>query len=115
MTRVKKGVNANKSRKNVLKQVKGYRFGRSTKEKMAIEAIAHAGTYAFAHRKDKKTDARQLFNVRIGAGLVGSGISYSKFIGGLKKANIVLDRKILSELAESHSAIFSKIVEKVQA
>ena len=56
MVRVKKGVNANKSRKNVLKQVKGYRFGRSTKEKQAIEAIAHAGTYAFAHRRDKKGD-----------------------------------------------------------
>lgn len=114
MTRVKKGVNANKSRKNVLKQVKGYRFGRSTKEKMAIEAIAHAGSYAFAHRRDKKTDKRQLFNVRIGAGLLGSGISYSKFIGGLKKANIALNRKILSGLAESHPEIFSKIVEKTK-
>ncbi len=114
MTRVKKGVNANKSRKNVLKQVKGYRFGRSTKERMALDAIAHAGNYAFAHRRDKKSDRRQLFNVRIGAGLTGTGISYSKFIGGLKKANIALDRKILGGLADSHPEIFKKIVEKTK-
>ncbi len=114
MTRVKKGVNANKSRKNVLKQVKGYRFGRSTKERMALDAIAHAGNYAFAHRRDKKSDRRQLFNVRIGAGLNGTGISYSKFIGALKKANIGLDRKILSGLADSHPEIFKKIVEKTK-
>ncbi len=115
MTRVKKGVNANKSRKNVLKQVKGYRFGRSTKEKMAIEAIAHAGTYAFAHRRDKKTDRRQLWNVHIGAGLLGTGISYSKFIGALKKANIGLDRKILSTLANEYPNVFKKVVDKAQA
>ncbi|MFA6050713.1 MAG: 50S ribosomal protein L20 [Candidatus Paceibacterota bacterium] len=114
MVRVKKGVNANKSRKNTLKQVKGYRFGRSTKEKMAIEAIAHAGSYAFAHRRDKKGDFRRLWNVRIGAGLTDTGLSYSKFIGGLKKANIGLDRKILSILADENPAIFSKIVEKAK-
>lgn len=114
MTRVKKGVNANKSRKNTLKQVKGYRFGRSTKERMALDAIAHAGTYAFAHRRDKKSDKRKLFNVRIGAGLLGTGISYSKFIGALKKANIALDRKILSDLADNHSEIFKKVVEKTK-
>ena len=114
MVRVKKGVNANKSRKNVLKQVKGYRFGRSTKEKQAIEAIAHAGNYAFAHRKDKKVAARQLWNVRISAGLKDSGISYSKFIGALKKANIELDRKILAALADGHKEVFDKVVAKVK-
>ena len=65
MSRVKKGVNALKTRRNILKQVKGYRFGRSTKEKQAYEAISHAGTYAFAHRRDKKGDARKLWNVKI--------------------------------------------------
>lgn len=112
MVRVKKGVNANKSRRNTLKQVKGYRFGRSTKEKMANEAIAHAGAYAFAHRRDKKNDFRRLWNVRIGAGLKEFGISYSKFIGGLKKANIALDRKILSTIAIESPETFKKIVEK---
>ncbi len=114
MTRVKKGVNALKSRRNILKQVKGYRFGRSTKERMAVDAIAHAGNYAFAHRKDKKTDKRQLWNVRINAGLKDTGISYSKFIGALKKANIELDRKILATLADTNPTIFTKIVEKVK-
>ncbi len=114
MVRVKKGVNANKSRKNTLKQVKGYRFGRSTKEKMAIEAIAHAGSYAFAHRRDKKGDFRRLWNVRIGAGLTDTGLSYSKFIGGLTKAKVGLDRKILSILADENPEVFKKVVEKAK-
>ncbi|MDQ3076886.1 MAG: 50S ribosomal protein L20 [bacterium] len=113
MTRVKKGVNALKSRRNVLKQVKGYRFGRSTKEKQAMEAIFHAGTYAFAHRRDKKGDARRLWNVRINAAL-GEDMSYSKFMGALKKAGITLDRKILSTIAQDHPETFKRIVAKAQ-
>ncbi len=112
MTRVKKGVNALKSRRNILKQVKGYRFGRSKKEKQANEAIFHAGTYAFAHRRDKKGDFRRLWNVRINAALRPLGYSYSRFIDALKKANISLDRKILSELAQDNPETFKKIVEK---
>lgn len=112
MTRVKKGVNALKSRRNILKQVKGYRFGRGTKERQANEAIFHAGTYAFAHRRDKKGDFRRLWNVRINAGLRPLGYSYSKFIGALKKKNIVLDRKILATLAGENPETFKKIVEK---
>ncbi len=114
MVRVKKGVNANKSRKNTLKQVKGYRFGRSTKEKQAIEAIAHAGSYAFTHRRDKKGDFRRLWNVRIGAGLTDTGLSYSKFIGGLTKAKVALDRKILSILAAENPETFKRVVEKAK-
>lgn len=110
MVRVKKGVNALKSRRNILKQVKGYRFGRSTKERMANEAIFHAGAYAFAHRRDKKGDYRRLWNVRINAGVRPLGISYSKLIGGLKKANIALDRKILAALAGENPATFAKVV-----
>lgn len=112
MSRVKGGVIAAKRRRNILSQVKGYRFGRSKKERMAREAIAHAGKYAFAHRKDKKNDYRRLFNVRIGAGL-GEALSYSKFIGALKKSGIAINRKMLSELAAEHPAIFKKLVEKV--
>lgn len=114
MTRVKKGVNALKSRRNILKQVKGYRFGRGTKEKQANEAIFHAGTYAFAHRRDKKNDFRQLWNVRLSVPLKEAGVSYSKFIGALKKANIELDRKILSILAEEAPKTFGKILEKTK-
>jgi large subunit ribosomal protein L20 len=112
MTRVKKGVNALKTRRNVLKQVKGYRFGRSTKERQAYEAIAHAGQSAFAHRKDKKNDMRGLWNVRINAALEPMNMSYSKFMGALKKKNIALDRKILSGLAHSNPETFSRIVAK---
>ncbi len=113
MTRVKKGVNALKTRRNILKQVKGYRFGRGTKERQANEAIFHAGTYAFAHRRDKKGDFRRLWNVRINAGLRPLGHSYSKFIGALKKHNIDLNRKVLSEMAHENPQTFKNIVEKV--
>jgi large subunit ribosomal protein L20 len=113
MSRVKKGVNALKTRRNILKQVKGYRFGRSTKERQAYEAISHAGAYAFAHRRDKKGDARRLFNVRINAGL-GEGMSYSKFMGALKKININLDRKILSQIADAHPETFKRILAKAK-
>lgn len=113
MARAKKGVNALKTRRNVLKRAKGYRHGRSKKERMAYEALAHAGNYAFAHRRDKKNDFRRLWNVRINASLREDGLSYSKFIGALKKANIELDRKILSGLAENNPETFKRVVKKV--
>jgi large subunit ribosomal protein L20 len=114
MTRVKGGTNALKTRKNTLKKVKGYRFGRSTKERQANEAIAHAGVYAFAHRKAKKRDARRLWQVQIGATLKEMGLSYSKFIGALKKKNIEVDRKILAEIAEHSPESFARFVEQVK-
>lgn len=113
MARVKKGMNALKTRRNVLKQVKGYRFGRSKKEKQAYEAISHAGTYAFAHRKDKKGDFRRLWNARLNSALHKEGLSYSKFMGSLKKNNILLNRKMLSEIADSKPTTFSRILSKV--
>jgi large subunit ribosomal protein L20 len=112
MARSKGGVGSLKRRRNVLQMVKGYRFGRSKKERQAKEAIAHAGKYAFAHRRDKKNDMRHLWTVRISAGLNGS-LSYSKFIGALKKANIALNRKVLSELAADHPKAFAEVVTKV--
>jgi large subunit ribosomal protein L20 len=114
MTRVKRGTIANKRRKNVLAQVKGYRFGRSTKERMAKDAIAHAGTYAFAHRRDKKSDKRRIWQVNINAAVRTLGTTYSKFMDGLKKSNIEVDRKILADLAHNSPATFKRIVEKVQ-
>jgi large subunit ribosomal protein L20 len=110
MTRVKKGVNALKTRRNILKQVKGYRFGRSTKEKQAYEAISHAGAYAFAHRRDKKGEARRVWNVKINAALEKQGLSYSKFIGAIKKKGVTLDRKILALLAADHPETFNRVV-----
>lgn len=114
MSRVKKGTNALKSRKNVLKQVKGYRFGRSTKEKQATEAIFHAGSYAFAHRRDKKGDMRRLWNVRLNSVLNANDLSYSKFIGALKKKNININRKMLSEIAASNPETFKNIIAEVK-
>ena len=110
MTRVKKGVNALKARKNILRKVKGYRHGRSSKERQAMEAIFHAGTYAFAHRRDKKGDARRLWNVKISYAAKEMGTSYSKLMGSLKKKNILLDRKILANLSAENPETFKKIV-----
>ncbi|MDR3558389.1 MAG: 50S ribosomal protein L20 [Candidatus Pacebacteria bacterium] len=116
MSRVKKGVNALKTRRNVLRQVKGYRFARSKTERAAYDAISHAGNYAFAHRRDKKGEFRRLWNVKINAGLrlIDEKNSYSKFIGALKKANITLDRKSLAHLAEFKSETFKRVVAKVK-
>ena len=113
MTRVKKGTNALKTRKNVLRKVKGYRFGRSTKERQAQEAIFHAGAYAFAHRRDKKNDFRKLWNVRINAKSKELGVSYSKLIGGMKNKNILIDRKILALLANENPETFKRILAKI--
>ncbi|KKR46231.1 MAG: 50S ribosomal protein L20 [Candidatus Zambryskibacteria bacterium RIFCSPLOWO2_12_FULL_39_45] len=111
MTRVKKGVNALKNRKNILRKTKGYRHGRSTKEREAQEAIFHAGAYAFAHRRDKKGDARKLWNVKISYASKELGTSYSKLMGGLKKKGILLDRKILATLVIENPNTFKKILE----
>ncbi len=113
MTRVKKGVNALKNRRKTLSKTKGYVFGRKSKERQANEAIFHAGSYSFAHRRDKKGDFRRLWNVRVSAALKESGLSYSKFISLLKKKDIALDRKILSELAAQYPETFKKVVEDV--
>ncbi len=113
MTRVKRGVIKQKRRRKVLSQTKGYRFGRSTKEAQAKEAIVHAGSHAFAHRKDKKADKRRLWQTNINAGVRPLGMSYSKLMGALKKKNIELDRKILADLAKNHPEVFERIVKSV--
>ena len=115
MTRVKRGTIKNKRRKNVLKAAKGFRFGRSTKEAQAKDALRHAGAYAFAHRKDKKTDRRGLWQMTISAASKTLGFSYSKFIDAMKKKNIGVDRKILADIAYSEPATFKRIVDKLTA
>lgn len=113
MVRVKRGTTSNKTRKNVLKQVKGYRFNRSNKEREARVAIAHAGNHAFAHRRKKKGDFRRLFTIRINAALRALGHSYSKFIDKLHKQDITLDRKVLSQIAQESPEAFKRIVSQV--
>ena len=108
MSRVKRGVTKLKRRRNILAQVKGYRFGRSTKERTAHEAIRHAGTHAFRDRKTKKRIARNVWTIRINAATRPLGISYSKFIDVLKKAEIVLDRKSLATMAKDYPEVFAR-------
>jgi large subunit ribosomal protein L20 len=103
-----------KRRRNVLKDAKGFRHGRSTKEIGAKVALIKAGVNAFAHRKDKKADMRRLWTIRLNAALRPLGISYSKFIDAMNKKNIKLDRKVLSEIAKNDSASFARIVEQVK-
>lgn len=114
MTRVKRGTISMKRRRNVLKQVKGYRFGRSTKERIAKEAISHAGVYAFRDRRTKKRLARNVWSIRINAAARPIGTTYSKLMGALKKSNISLDRKVLAALAKDHPETFVRVVKSAK-
>ena len=105
---------ANKRRRNILDEVKGYRRQRSKKKRVAREAIYHAQLYAFAHRKDKKNDFRRLWTVRINAALMTFGLKYSRFIAALKSKNIELDRKVLATLAVEHPESFARVVAAIK-
>ena len=113
MTRVKRGKIATKKRREILKHTKGFRWGRKSKERAAKEALLHAWSHAFRGRKEKKRDYRALWQVQINAGARLAGLTYSKLISGLKKQNIIIDRKILADLAKNEPKIFEKIVEKI--
>ncbi len=114
MTRVKRGVQKRKRKKKIIKEAKGFKWGRKSKYKAAKEALMHARTYAYRDRRTKKREFRRLWQIRINAACRQEGISYSKFINALKKNKIELDRKILATLAKDHPEIFKKIVEKVK-
>jgi len=115
MPRVKRGTIANKTRKNTLKKTKGYRFGRSTKEREAKVAIVKAGVYAFAHRRDRKGDFRRLWTVKISGAVKKFDISYSKFINLLKIKNIELDRKVMADMIMNNPETFTKVVEMAKS
>ncbi len=105
---------AQKRRKNVLERAKGYRGVRSKKERYAHEALMRAGRYAFAHRRDKKTDFRQVWIVRLNAAVRENGHkSYSTFIAKLKKTGFQLDRKVLAQFASEHPEVFARISKQV--
>jgi large subunit ribosomal protein L20 len=114
MSRVKGGLMAQKRRRNILAQVKGYRLQRSKKKRVAREAIYHAQLHSFAHRKDKKNDFRRLWTVRINAALAMFDIKYSRFIKMLADKQVKLDRKVLSTLALERPDSFARIVDKVK-
>ncbi len=114
MPRVKGGVISLKRRRNVLKRAKGYRHERSKKERRAKESLVHAGKSAFAHRRDKKNDFRQLWIVRLNAALRENGHkSYSTFIATLKKNGVALDRKVLATLAKDRPEVFKRVLGKI--
>lgn len=114
MVRVKRGVTAHKRREKLLKYAKGYHWGRKSKERLAREALLHAWSYAFHGRKQKKSNARKLWQIKINAAARSYGVSYSKLIAALHKKGVQLDRKILAELAEQHPDAFQRIVEHVR-
>ena len=115
MTRVKRGVVARRRHKKVLKQAKGYYGARSRVFRVAKQAVIKAGQYAYRDRRNRKRQFRALWIQRINAGARQQGLSYSRFVGGLKKAGIEIDRKVLADLAVHEKAAFSAIVEKAKA
>lgn len=114
MARIKGGMTAKRKHKKVLKLAKGFRGSRSKQYRVAKQSVMRALTESYRGRKEKKRQFRELFITRINAACRLNDISYSKFISGLKKANIALNRKVLSELAVSDPAAFSKLVEKAK-
>lgn len=108
--RVKRGYKARRRRKKVLKLAKGFRGGRSKLYRTAADAVDKALMYAYRDRRVRKRDFRRLWIIRINAAVRMNNLTYGKFIHGLKRANIVLDRKVLAELAISDPAGFTRIV-----
>ncbi len=114
MARVKRGVTAKAKHKKILKMAKGYRGRNKNVFRIALEKVEKALQYAYRDRKVKKRDFRSLWITRINAGLDTHGISYSKFINGLKNAGIELNRKILAHIAYTDKEAFTTIVEKAK-
>ncbi|MAF16964.1 MULTISPECIES: 50S ribosomal protein L20 [Marinomonas] len=115
MPRVKRGVQARRRHKKILKQAKGYYGARSRVFRVAKQAVIKAGQYAYRDRRQRKRQFRALWIARINAASRLNGLSYSRFIAGLKKASIEIDRKVLADLAVYEKEVFAAIVEKAKA
>jgi len=115
MPRVKRGVTAHKRHKKVLERAKGYWGGRSRLFKTANEAVMHALDYAYRDRRNRKRDFRRLWIARINAAARQNGMQYSRFIEGLTKAGVEIDRKVMADLAVTDAAAFTALVQKAQA
>jgi len=113
--RVKRGVTAHARHKKVLKKAKGYQGARSRVFRVAKQAVTKAGQYAYRDRRQRKRQFRALWIVRINAGAREFGMSYSRFMDGLKRANIEIDRKVLADLAVSDRQAFGQLVEQAKA
>ena len=115
MARVKRAVNAHKKRRSILEQASGYRGQRSRLYRKAKEQVLHSATYSYRDRKAKKGDFRQLWIQRINAGARANGMTYNRFIQGLKAAGVEVDRKILADLAATDAPAFAALVEVAKA
>ena len=115
MPRVKRAVNAQKKRRKVLEQAKGYWGRKSTHYRYAKEQVEHSLTYAYRDRKVRKRDFRRLWITRINAGARANGLSYNQFIAGLKAGGVELDRKVLADLAVHDPEQFGKLAEQAKA
>ena len=115
MPRVKRGVTARARHKKILALAKGYRGRRKNVYRVAKQAVMKAGQYAYRDRRTRKRVFRALWIARINAGARAHGVTYSRFIAGLKKASIELDRKVLADMAVNDPAAFGSIVAKVKA
>ncbi len=111
MARVKRAVNAQKKRRSTLEKASGYRGQRSRLYRKAKEQITHSGVYAYDHRKDRKGDFRRLWIQRINAAARANGMTYNRFIQGLKAAEVEVDRRMLAELAVNDAAAFTALVQ----
>ncbi len=113
--RIKRGKARLKRRKHILEDAKGFKWGRKSKLRAAKEALLHARYFAYRDRKKKKSEFRKLWNIQINAAVREYGISYSKFIFGLKKSGLAIDRKMLSDLAQNAPSTFKAVVLKVKS
>ncbi len=114
MPRVKRGTQHTKRRRNLLARVKGFKWGRKSKIRLARPASLKAGVYAYRDRRNKKRVFRRLWNTKINAAARLNETTYSKLINALKLAGVELDRKVLAQIAEKHPGVFTKIVEAVK-
>ncbi len=114
MSRVKRGTTHIKKRRKLLQKVKGYKWGRKKLIRLAKTASTKAGAHAYADRKKKKSNMRQLWHIKINAFVREWGLSYSRFINKLKNGKIELDRKILADLSVNNKKILAKIIEKIK-
>jgi len=113
MTRVKRGVIAQKKRKNLRKHAKGFKWGRKSKIRKVKEAVMHSWANSYKHRRKKKGDFRRLWNIQINAASRENGTTYSRLISALTKKNIKINRKMLAAIAQENPEVFQAIVKKV--
>lgn len=111
--RIKNTISSKERHKKILKATKGYRMTKNRLYKVAHEAYMHAGQYAYAHRQRRASEMRELWVLRVAAAARQNGMSYSKFVGAMKKAGIELDRKVLADLAFNTPNIFAEVVKSL--